>query len=113
MVYADDPKTLPEALRLARLASAQAPGNPLVLDTLGWVQYRAGDFPEALKNLEEANRLLPSHPEIAYHLAAAYAKLGKTDRARPLLEEALDKAENASWAEEARKLASDIGDPSK
>jgi Flp pilus assembly protein TadD len=113
VLYAERPETLAEALRLARVAAARAPANPLVLDTLGWVQYRSGRYEEARGNLEEARRLLPTHPEIAFHLGAVYARLGQKELARPLLVEALEKGSRAPWVEEAKSLADGLGGPAR
>ncbi len=47
----DDPKDLERALSLARKANDLRPNEPLVLDTLAWIQYKLGDLPEARQNL--------------------------------------------------------------
>ena len=51
-------------------------------DTLGWVQYRQGNYKEAEQNLLEAASNIPRLPEVRYHLGAVYAAEGKTDAAR-------------------------------
>lgn len=111
VALADDPQKLDEALRLARTALAQAPSNPLVLDTLGWVLFRRGEFQQAAERLEDARTRMPKHPEITYHLGAAYWRMGFRDRARPLLDEALAGGGDAPWAADAKRLAGEPATP--
>lgn len=90
---ADDKPHLPEAFALAGKAFQQAQrlaaqdkvddsGVGAVQDTLGWVQYRMGDYPHALANLEQAMTLDPREPENRYHLAMTYKALGNLSAAR-------------------------------
>lgn len=74
--YADEGMKLKEAEGLIRRALAAAPQDGMIIDSLGWVQYKRGDYPAAVETLREAVRLSPNEPEIRYHLAAAYAKRG-------------------------------------
>lgn len=84
-----------EALPLAERAAALAPGNPQVLDTLGWVQFRAGEFNAARRSLERSLGVEPL-PETALHLGRVYRAMDEPDRAR------------AQW-ELAARLAEQIG----
>ena len=61
----------------------------MILDTLGWILHLRGEHDEALETLLEADRNLPGHPVVLYHLAAVHVALGDADAARPLLERAL------------------------
>lgn len=45
-------RDLTRALSLARRALSHEPENVGILDTLAWVQYRMGDYPEAWKNIK-------------------------------------------------------------
>lgn len=76
-LYADGFGSTPEALRLAEKAIALAPGNPAVLDTLGYALLRNGRVREALLNLEKAALLLPDNPVVRYHLALARTEAGR------------------------------------
>jgi tetratricopeptide (TPR) repeat protein len=60
-------------------------------DSLGWLRYRQGRFREAVFLLERAVRLQPKpgHPDLCYHLGAAYARAGNRPRAVTLLRRAL------------------------
>ncbi len=83
---------LPEALLLAQKAIALAQkqgtnkdnGDEIIAtyqDTLGWVQYRQGNYKEAEQNLLEAAGAVPRLPEVRYHLGMVYVAEGKTDAA--------------------------------
>lgn len=85
---ADRTDRLDEALALIEKAVKLAPGDPFILDSLGWVQYRRGHFDEALKHLREAYALRPD-PEIAAHLGEVLWKMGKQDEARRIWQAAL------------------------
>ena len=81
----------------------RAPRSGFTLDTLGWVQYRAGRYEQALANLEEARRLLPTNPEVGFHAGMAQAKVGDREKAKTLLREALSSAPESDWAPEAKR----------
>jgi tetratricopeptide (TPR) repeat protein len=63
-----------EALKYAQQAKEIAPGNPSVIDTLGWALYNKGMYDAAVRQLEP----LKDDPAAAhrYHLAMAYFKRG-------------------------------------
>jgi tetratricopeptide (TPR) repeat protein len=88
--YADRNLRLPEARELIEKALKLAPGDPFILDSLGWVLYRQGDFPGALVQLERAYALRPD-PEIAAHLGEVFWMLGRQDDARSTWREAQKK----------------------
>jgi tetratricopeptide (TPR) repeat protein len=97
-----DPRQVDEALRLAERAYRQAPANPAVADTLGWLLYLKGDLDRAETLLEEALQRLPDNAQVRYHLGMVYARRGKTAEARHALEEAL-KSPGLAEAGEARR----------
>ena len=80
---------LDEALKYARIALALNPGSGLVLDTLGWVNYKAGHLEEAERNLAQAVEKLPDNLEIQYHFAQVCHDLGKKKLAAFHLKRAL------------------------
>jgi Flp pilus assembly protein TadD len=92
---------LDKALALAQNALEIHPGEPVLLDTLGWIQYRKGDLERALANLERAQAKLPDHPEINYHLGMAYLSAGKRDQAKGLLQKAVAGKSDFPGREEA------------
>ncbi len=82
-------KSLDEALRLAEHAYRLAPGNPQMVDTLGWISYLKGDLNRAQALLTRAVHMLPGDPTIHYHLGMMYLKQGKQDAAHTELSNAL------------------------
>lgn len=92
------------ALPVAERAVAAAPGNPLMLDTLGWVLFQTGQHERALQVLRDARLRSPGQPEIRYHLAAALAKAGRNAEARAELQAALTGSPRFEGFEQAREL---------
>ena len=78
----DDPK----ALSYAEKASALAPANPAVLDTLGMLLVKKGDVTQGLEKLQKAAQLAPNQSDIRLHLAKALIKAGDKVAARKELE---------------------------
>jgi Tfp pilus assembly protein PilF len=67
----------PRALEIAKQAYDAAPGNPLIMDTYGWVLLENGRAREALPILEQAAKALPENAEVQAHLARAKSAAGK------------------------------------
>jgi predicted Zn-dependent protease len=61
-----------------------------MLDTLGWVHYRAGKTGRAREFLAAAVKGAPDDPSVHFHLAAVYVREGNMDLARSELKAALD-----------------------
>jgi tetratricopeptide (TPR) repeat protein len=83
---ADRGLRLPEAKALIVHALELAPGEPFITDSLGWVEYRMGNRPEAIKQLTRAYQSRPD-PEIAAHLGEVLWVNGQRDEARRVLRE--------------------------
>jgi len=81
---------LDEANDLITRAVALAPGDPFIMDSLGWVQFRQGKLAEALKTLEKAYAI-KADPEIAAHLGEVLWTLGRKEEAARLLSDAAKK----------------------
>lgn len=79
---------LDEAEAMANRALAAEPNNPVYLDTLGWIYYRQGRYPQAVQLLERAVQDAPQEPELRYHLGMAYWKRGRLPEARVELRKA-------------------------
>ena len=62
---------------------------PQFQDTLGWAQYRQGDFKTAVATLEGAEAKLPNLGSIRYHLGMSYIATGQTEKASEQLKAAL------------------------
>ena len=78
---------LAEANELITRALVLAPKDPFIMDSMGWVQFRQGKLPEALKTLKKAYGI-KADPEIAAHLGEVLWTMGLKDDAAHLLKEA-------------------------
>lgn len=63
--------------------------DPLILDTLGWLEFRAGKLDVAAKNLQRAALVLERNAKVQFHAGMAYARLKETADARRFLKRAL------------------------
>ncbi len=105
-VLAEDLKRPQEALSYADRAFRLSPGDPYVLDTLGWCLFLAGRSQDAmgvlLETIDRDPRLLDTH----LHLAKVYAKEGQRSEAEGVLRSALEQAdEQDDQASKDRVLA--------
>ncbi|KFC73598.1 tetratricopeptide repeat protein [Massilia sp. LC238] len=78
---------LQEAYTLIAKALEMAPGDPFIMDSMGWVQYRLGKLDEAEKYLRNAYALRRD-PEIAVHLGEVLFQKGQQVAAQELWREA-------------------------
>jgi cellulose synthase operon protein C len=76
----------PKAISYAERASAIAPANPEVLDTLGMLLVKQGDAAQGVEKLQKAAQLAPAQSAIRLHLAKALIKTGDKVTARKELE---------------------------
>lgn len=84
---ADRNVRLTEAKSLIQRALDLSPGDPLITDSLGWVEYRMGNREEALRLLRWAFRARPD-AEIGAHLGEVLWVQGQRDEARRVLQQA-------------------------
>lgn len=75
---------LEKAEKLARIAAKKDKEDGFILDTLGWILFKKGEYREATVILEKAHQIQPTVGVIAEHLGDAYIKLQKLDKARLL-----------------------------
>lgn len=88
---------------MARRALELKPEDGYVMDTLGWVLFKRGQFEDSVKVLEDAHRLQPDEAIIADHLGDAYYYFRMPERAKRLYEKA------AALAEEDKKRSAQDG----
>jgi tetratricopeptide (TPR) repeat protein len=101
---ADRNLRLPEAYALIRKAIDLAPQDPYIMDSLGWVLYRQGQYPQALATLEAAYKL-KDDPEIAAHMGEVLWQLGQQEAARVLWQKAAERApDNATLKATLKKF---------
>jgi predicted Zn-dependent protease len=80
---ADRNERLPEAKTLIEKAIELSPDDHFIQDSLGWLQFRMGNTPEARRLIEAAYKKRPD-PEIAAHLGEILWTLGEPDAARAI-----------------------------
>ena len=107
-VYALAGQNLGEARTFAEAALNLQPLQPAYIDSMGWVEYRLGQYQDAAFYLERAIRLYSprENAEMYYHLGATYARLGRWRAARHAFERCLELDE--SW-QEAREELKQLG----
>jgi tetratricopeptide (TPR) repeat protein len=84
---ADRNERLPEAYALIDKAMQMAPGDPFIMDSMGWVQFRMGKLDDAESFLRRAYALR-NDPEIAVHLGEVLFAKGDVSGAQKMWKEA-------------------------
>jgi tetratricopeptide (TPR) repeat protein len=101
---ADRNQRLPEALRLITRALEIAPNDPFIMDSMGWVKFRLGDYAAAVQYLEKSYRVRPE-ADIAAHLGEVLWVSGQRDAAKEYFKKGLAKeADNATLQETIKRL---------
>jgi len=85
---ADRTERYEEALQYIQKALELQPNDAAVIDSMGWVKYRLGDYEAAVAHLRKANELAKD-PEIAAHLGEVLWMMGKKNDALKVWEESL------------------------
>lgn len=80
--YVEMQVNLDEALEMIEKAVELRPRDGYIADSLGWVYYRLGRYPEALNWMEKAVELLPIDPIINDHLGDVYWAVDREREAR-------------------------------
>ena len=74
--WIDRGEHLDEGFKMLRKAVSLRPEDGFIVDSLGWADYRLGDYAGAVKELERAIALKPGDPTINDHLGDAYWRTG-------------------------------------
>jgi len=80
--WIDRGENLDKARDMVARAVELRPEDGFITDSLGWAEYRAGDFEAAVATLERAIALQPVDPVINEHLGDAYWQVGRYREAR-------------------------------
>lgn len=103
---------LDRAEKLARNAWEKDKNDGFILDTLGWILFKKGNYKEAVFHLEKAYEIQPSVGIIAEHLGDVYTKIQKFEKAKALFKKANeledDQARKQDIQTKISKLESDI-----
>lgn len=98
--YASDSDSLERGAKLAEpLAKTN---NPDMLDTIGWIAYKQGNYDKAHPLLLKAIELNPNSSASNYHLGMTYFKQGDKAHAREYLEKAINKKDDFNGLIEAK-----------
>jgi uncharacterized protein (TIGR03790 family) len=98
-------KNLPlEGLPLAERAHAIAPKDPMMLDTLAWIQHLLKRDTEAVRSIQEAVAAAPGLAELRWHAAVIFAAVSDPGRALTELDAAVKINPKVADEGEIRKL---------
>jgi tetratricopeptide (TPR) repeat protein len=100
-----------EALALISRALELRPNDPAILDSMGWVHYRLGNYELALSYLQRAFSQFPD-PEVAAHLGEVLWVLGRQQEARRIWQDALEKSPDSEIVQDTvNRLADQLIEP--
>jgi tetratricopeptide (TPR) repeat protein len=88
--WADNNTNLEQALEYIARADRLRPNNGYIIDSLGWVYYRLGDFEQAARKLQRAVSLVPGDPHIHDHLGDVYHSMNRQEEALQSYQKALE-----------------------
>ena len=80
--WVDMGMNLDQAKGMLNRAVELRPNDGFVVDSLGWVYFRLGEYQNAVEQLERAVELEPGDPVINEHLGDAYWRVGREREAR-------------------------------
>lgn len=80
---------LDEARELLEKAQSLDPGNPAILDSVGWIHFKLGDIKKSLEYLKTAYKAFPD-PEVADHYGEALYVDGQKKAARDIWKAAME-----------------------
>ncbi|RZJ05136.1 MAG: tetratricopeptide repeat protein [Brevundimonas sp.] len=76
-MWVDSGRRVAEGAEMLARAHAAEPQNGNIQDSLGWAQFRQGQYETAVQTLEEAVGKQPGNAEIVDHLGDAYWQVGR------------------------------------
>lgn len=80
-MWAEKGVNLDRAMDYVTRALKIEPDDPAYIDTLGWIHFKRGDYPAALKALRRACDLLPDDPVVTDHVGDAWHALKNEQKA--------------------------------
>lgn len=89
-LWVEQERNFDEAETLLRRALALDPGNPFIIDSLGWFYYKVGHYEAAIPPLCDAVQLDPGDVQLREHLGDAYWQSGRAEEARAQWQQALE-----------------------
>jgi tetratricopeptide (TPR) repeat protein len=110
-MWADHNMNLDEAETMIRRALQSEPNNASYLDSLGWVEFRKGQFDRALDNLLRAAKTAEREDPVVFeHIGDTYLKLNRTREALEAWQKALSlDPKNKNLADKIQTTKKTIG----
>lgn len=109
-LWVDSGRRVRQGAEMIARAHAAEPDNGNIQDSLGWAQYRQGDYELAVQTLEGAVDKEPANAEINDHLGDAYWRVGRRREAGWQWSRVLTlETDPARRAAVERKLAEGLG----
>lgn len=110
--WAEKNEQLELAENYARKAVKNEKQDAFILDTLGWVLFKKGEFKEAIQVLEKAHAMQPQVSIISEHLGDVYFHVDQHEKAQISFKKAVESEEDsdrkaqiqAKWDEVSSKL---------
>ena len=99
---ADRTEQFEEAEKLIRKALKYNPDSPAIIDSLGWVLYKLGDYDAALEQLQIAYGSFADH-EVASHIVDTLVELDRPDEALELLVAAEERDPDSELLKDVRQ----------
>lgn len=111
-MWVDTGRRVAEGAEMLERAHAAEPENGNIQDSLGWAQFRQGQYDTAVVTLEGAVDKLPANAEINDHLGDAYWQVGRRREAEWQWNRVLTLEPDAERRTEVeRKLADGLPEP--
>ncbi len=80
-MWAEESINLDKAQRYSKRALSLDDKNAAYIDTLGWIYSKQKKYPQALKHISEAQKLMPDDSIIMEHLGDVYDKMNENNKA--------------------------------
>ncbi len=110
--WVEQGKNIDQARDMIQRAVQQRQNDGYIVDSMGWVLYRLGNYKDAVTQLERAVQLRPQDPVINDHLGDAYWRVGRRHEARFQWRRALSfKPTDENKEKIEGKLKEGLGDP--
>jgi tetratricopeptide (TPR) repeat protein len=91
-----------EAEKLIRKALEYDPESPAIIDSLGWVLFKQGEYEAALEELRRAYEKLDDH-EVAAHIVETLVALDRRDEALQVLVDAESRHADSDLLQDVRE----------
>jgi tetratricopeptide (TPR) repeat protein len=110
--YADKGINLNEALSLINRALELKPESGYIMDSLGWVYYKLGNYDEALKILLKAVEKVKDDPVLYEHLGDVSNTMGFIEKTREYWQKSIEfhsKGDDEGLKERVEKKIKELG----